>query len=181
MSLTRLIITGANGSGKTHFATQLERRRPDLTVTSYDALRLTQNWVKRPQEETTQALDFIIQREDWILEGGPSLLEHALPRCDGVIWLDPPEHIRAWWLAIRPWQNFGHVRAELPEGNVDWPVEQYRFALRSLAQSALVRETIERSLRTQPHIPVWRCRTKKQTDAALREALTAKAASGGPK
>lgn len=181
MSLKRLIITGANGSGKTHVSTQLARRRPDLHVISYDALRLTRNWAKRPQDETIRTLLSIVHREKWILEGGPSLLEHALHRCDGVIWLDPPELTRAWRLATRPWKNIGRVRAELPEGNVDWPVEQYRFALRSLARSPLVRETIERSLRTQPHIPVWRCRTKKQTDAALREALTAKAASGGPK
>ena len=152
-----------------------------MAVFSYDALRLTQNWVKRPEEETKRALIAIVQKDAWILEGGPSLLHHALHRCQAVICLDPTERARAWRLAIRPWRNAGRVRPELPDGNVDWPIEQYRFALRSLAQGPHVRKSIERCLRTQPHIPVWRCRTKKQTDAALREALTAKAASGGPK
>lgn len=167
MSLKRLIITGANGSGKTHFATQLERRRPDLKVTSYDALRLTQKWVKRPQEETMQALDCIIQREYWVLEGGPSLLEHALHRCHGVIWLDPPERIRAWRLAIRPWKNIGSARAELPNGNVDWPLQQYAFAFKSLRKDRAAKQAIETRLNAKPPPHVWHCKSRSEVDAAL--------------
>lgn len=172
MTLMRLIITGANGSGKTHFARQLTERRPDLEVITYDALRLKQNWVKRPQAETTQTLMAIVERNAWILEGGPSLLHLALHRCQGVIWLDRPERIRAWRLAIRPWQNLGRVRPELPDGNVDWPLHQYAFALNSLRKGRASRQAIKTMLNAAPPANIWHCTSKRDVDAALDHVAT---------
>ena len=171
MTLMRLIITGANGSGKTRFAKLLCRRRPDLKVMSYDALRLTQNWIKRPEDETIQALMSIFQQDTWILEGGPSLLEHALHRCQGVIWLDPPERIRAWRLAIRPWKNIGRVRAELPDGNVDWPLQQCAFAFKSLVNGHASRQVIRTRLNAKPPPQVWHCRSHHDRDIALDDVV----------
>lgn len=170
MALTRLIITGANGSGKTRVAAQLSECRPDLEVISYDALRLTRNWVKRPKNETQQALQSVLKGDAWILEGGPSLLSPALPRCQCVIWLDPLTLTRAVRLLLRPWKSFGQVRDGLPSGNVDWPLEQYRFARRSLAKSAETRKAIEHALGSHPQVPVWRCTNNAQIRSALREA-----------
>lgn len=165
--MKRLIITGTNGTGKTQWAQQLSRRRPDLEIISYDALRLTQNWVKQPEEETKRALMSILQKEAWILEGGPSLLDHALHRCQGVIWLDPPERIRAWRLAIRPWRNIGRVRAELPDGNVDWPLQQSAFAIKSLRKGRALRQAIKTQLHANPAAIVWHCRSQDDVKDAL--------------
>ena len=172
MSLKRLIITGANGSGKTHLAQQLTERRPDLEVISYDAQRLTQNWVKRPKDETIRSLNSIVQKETWVLEGGPSLLEHAMHRCQGVIWLDPPERARAWRLAIRPWLNLGRVRAELPDGNIDWPLQQYAFAFNSLRKGRASRQAIKKIFNATPPENIWHCTTKHDMEAALDSVAT---------
>ena len=167
MPLNRLIITGANGAGKSHAAGKLGKKRPDLDVICYDALRLTENWAKKPQGEIDQAIATLVNQDSWILEGGPSLLRHALPRCQGVIWLDPPAGLRALRLATRPWKNFGQVRPELPGGNVDWPLQQYAFALRSLRKGRRMRLAIQQSLRETPPQHLWHCRSDRQVDAAL--------------
>ncbi len=164
MTFTRLIITGANGSGKTHLARKLTERRPDLEVISYDALRLTQNWVKRPEDETAKALISIVQKDSWLLEGGPSLLEHALDRCQGVIWLDLPERLRAWRLAIRPWKNIGCARAELPDGkwighcsNMPLPSKAFEMAILRNRQSRHVSTPNRRRMSgTANHNATWK-------------------------
>ena len=180
MTVTRLIITGATGAGKTRLAQELAKSRPDLDVISYDALRLTENWIKRPKHETTSALNNLLDQDAWVVEGGPSLLIYALPHCHGVIWLDPPTLTRAYRLAIRPWTSFGQVRDGLPVGNVDWPIQQYRFALRSLAKSGMHRKTIEHALLTQPRVPVWRCTTNAHISSAVREIFLRQTANPRP-
>jgi len=101
MTLERIIITGANGTGKKRLAQKLAKRRPDLDVISYGVLRLREKWIKRPERETTSALNILLTQDTRILEGGPSLLGLALRRCHGVIWLDPPTLTRAFRRAIR--------------------------------------------------------------------------------
>lgn len=166
--MQRVIITGANGTGKSHVAARLAEIRPDLPLVSYDALRLTQNWVKKSADDITTALLDAIGQDAWVLEGGPSLLNHALFRCQGAIWLDPPEHVRAQRLALRPLKNLGKTRAELPPGNVDWPLQQYAFALRSLGRGRQFRHEIETKLRAHPPPYVWRCRTQRDVEAAIK-------------
>lgn len=47
----RVIVTGANGSGKSHLSQRMHVARPEVPLISYDALRLTENWQKRRLED----------------------------------------------------------------------------------------------------------------------------------
>lgn len=178
--MQRVIITGSNGTGKSHVARELDKAiakalgqplasaAQHVPVISYDSIRLTRNWIKRSQDEIDATLSRVVEQERWILEGGPSLLEHALPRCQGVIWLDPPEYVRAWRLALRPWKNLGRSRAELPSGNADWPLQQYCFALRSLRHGARFRQRIGAAVLMNPPSHIWRCRNSQDVENAIR-------------
>ena len=86
---------------------------------------------------------------------------------DSLIWLDPPSWVRAWRLAIRPLRNFGRTRPELPSGNVDWPWEQYRFAIRSLRYQAKFQENIACQLAVARNLHVWRIRKSNETSNAM--------------
>ena len=164
--MKKVIVTGANGTGKSHFAARLAIARADLPLISYDAIRLGKDWTKRPQTEIEAALSNSLKTDAWIIEGGPSLLSHALAAAEGVVWLDPPEILRAWRLVIRPWRNLGRTRPELPNGNVDWPLEQYRFALRSLKNRSRFREGIKSSL-CGTDVYVWHCRRQRDVEKAI--------------
>jgi len=165
----RVIITGANGAGKSHLAKRFGQQRPDVPVISFDAMKLTSGWKRRPRDEVSATLSRAIKRKAWILEGGPSLIPLAIDTADVVVWLDPPNSMRAWRLLIRPWRNLGQTRSELPTGNPDWPIRQYQFAFQSLRNSRRFSEGIASGLATAPDVPVWRCRSSEQIERAIVE------------
>ncbi|MBW9116008.1 DNA topology modulation protein FlaR [Rhizobium cauense] len=167
--MQRLIVTGPNGAGKSHLAAQLAIARPEVPVISFDAIKLTQNWKQRPKSQIDSELLRIVQTDNWILEGGPSLLPYAMKRADGIIWLDPEEWVRAWRLLVRPLRNLGRTRPELPDGNIDWPWEQYRFAFRSLRNQAKFRSAISRQLSDAEGLRVWHIRRTRDIAAAVDE------------
>jgi adenylate kinase family enzyme len=158
--LKKIIITGANGVGKSHFASKLALARPETPVISFDAIKLRTNWQQRSRPEIDATLSKELEKDTWILEGGPSLLFQAVGEADALVWLDPPEHIRAWQLAKRPWKFLGKTRPELPSGNVDWPWQQYKFALRSLRNRAKFRTHILEVYRRADDLQKWRCRNE---------------------
>ncbi len=158
----RIIITGANGAGKSHLAARLGG------AVSYDAIKLTKDWVQRPRKEIDAALAEVVAQDKWIIEGGPSLLPTALPRAEAVIWLDPPVWRRAWRLAKRPWQHRGTTRTELPEGNVDRVLPQYLFGWRSLRRDQIFRAEISKAL-AGTSAPVLQCRSAADINAAIRK------------
>ncbi|WP_299968903.1 DNA topology modulation protein FlaR [uncultured Roseobacter sp.] len=165
--MDRIIVTGANGVGKSHFAARLALVRPDIPVVSFDVIKLKKGWAQKPRAEIDAALAMEIEKPRWILEGGPSLLPRAVERAQALIWLDPPEHVRVWQLALRPWKYLGRTRPELPSGNVDWPLQQYHFALRSLRNRARFHSYIGEIFEGTKHIPKWRCRSKRDRDHVL--------------
>lgn len=164
--MKKIIVTGANGTGKSHAARRLHVLRPDLSLVSFDEIKLTTGWVQRPRADIDARLDDALSQPAWILEGGPSMLGRALPHADALVWLDPPAHVRAWRLFLRPLKGIGQTRPELPNGNADWPLQQYRFALKSLRKQAKFTEQI-----SQYYAPTlathWRCRNENDLDAAL--------------
>lgn len=164
--MKRIIITGANGSGKSHFAARCHAARPDVPLISFDAIKLTTNWVQRPRAEIDAALDRAVAGDAWILEGGPSLLARALPHADAVVWMDVPFAVRAWGLFSRPCKGLGRTRPELPDGNSDRIRTQYRFAWRSLRKDAQFRAQIAGAVASAT-IPVLTCFDRVETDSAL--------------
>jgi adenylate kinase family enzyme len=161
----KLIITGANGVGKSHFASKLASARPEVPVISFDAIKLKKYWQQRPRAEIDIALTGELEKEAWILEGGPSLLAQAVEKADALVWLDPPEHVRAWQLATRPWKHLGRTRPELPSGNIDWPWQQYKFALRSLKNRSRFRTYISEVFSRADGLQKWRCRNASDRSA----------------
>lgn len=165
--MKKIIITGANGVGKSHFASQLMLVRPEVPVISFDAIKLRTSWQQRPRSEIDATLAKELKKDAWILEGGPSLLFQAVGEADALVWLDPPEHVRAWQLATRPWKFFGKTRPELPSGNVDWPWQQYKFALRSLRNRSKFRSYISEVFDNSDELQKWRCRTEADRIAVI--------------
>lgn len=165
--LKKIIITGANGVGKSHFSNKLAMARPEIPVISFDAIKLQTDWQQRPRSEIDAALASELEKDAWILEGGPSLLYQAVEKADALVWLDPPEHVRARQLVTRPWKNFGKTRPELPSRNVDWPWQQYRFALRSLKNRSKFRTYISEVFQSADELQKWRCRNANERDAVV--------------
>ncbi|AEV36572.1 DNA topology modulation kinase FlaR [Pseudovibrio sp. FO-BEG1] len=165
--MQKLIVTGANGAGKSFVAARLSAARPEIPLISFDKIKLTSNWQQRPRADIEQDLEQVIAKEAWILEGGPSLLDQALPKADAIIWLDPPLVLRAWRLLVRPWHNLGKTRAELPAGNFDWPAQQYRFAFRSLRNSSTFQSKILDHLEKVKTQRIWHCRTREDIEIAV--------------
>lgn len=166
--MRKIIVTGANGVGKTHFASELSSVRPNVPVVSLDALKLSTNWKRRPRTEVLAALESALEKDAWILEGGPSLLLAAIDKADALVWLDPPELLRAWRLAKRPWFSFARTRPELPAGNVDWPWQQYVFGLRSLRKGAQFRSYVAGVFSTASELRKWHCRNQDDRQVVLR-------------
>lgn len=75
-----------------------------------------------------------------------------------------PFTLRAARLFMRPWTFLGKTRPEIPDGNVDWPLQQYRFALRSLRNDTEKRDSLAAYL---ADAPVWHCRTPEDVTRAL--------------
>ncbi len=171
--MKKVIITGANGVGKSHFAARMALRRPEVPVISFDEIKLKSSWQQRPRAEIDAALFEELEKEAWILEGGPSLLPQAIEKADALIWLDPPELVRAWQLITRPWKHFGKSRPELPPGNVDWPWQQYQFALRSLRKRADFHAQITEVFESAEELQKWRCRDESDRAAVVEEWASA--------
>ncbi len=171
--MKKLIVTGANGVGKSHFAEKLVLARPEIPLISFDAIKLKADWQQRPRDEIDADLAAALETEAWVLEGGPSLLPQAIEKADALVWLDPPDHVRAWQLAKRPWKHFGRTRPELPPGNVDWPWQQYKFALRSLKNGSKFRTNISDVFSNADRLQKWRCRNENDRIAVVTEWIKA--------
>ncbi|WP_422376427.1 DNA topology modulation protein FlaR [Roseibium sp.] len=167
VTMRRLIVVGANGSGKSFLAARLHKIRPDVPLVAFDAIKLTKDWHRRKQQDIDAELARVVATDAWLLEGGPSVLGKALPRAEAVIWLDPPELLRLWRLACRPWRNFGKERTEIPSGNRDWPLQQYRFAFQSLMKRDRFRAQITSQLHSVQGQSVWHCRTQSDVEQAV--------------
>ena len=147
----RVVVTGPNGAGKTSLARALARRT-GLPLHHADAAKLTTGWQRRPHDDARALIEAAVAGDDWIVEGGPGLLRAAIDRADLVIRLDPPLVLRAWRLALRPWKGLGRTRPELPAGNPDRLLRQYRFAIASLRADRAFRESLDDALQTTPHV-----------------------------
>lgn len=167
MTLTRVVVTGANGAGKTHLANRLHDARPDVPLVHLDALKLLTDWQTRPRAKVEADLDAQVITDAWIIEGGPRSLARIIGRAQCVIWLDPPLWLRTARLLRRAMTARGKTRAELPDGNPDRLWQQIKFGWRSLRADRRFRRAISSTLANCPPEKVLRCRTRAQITHAV--------------
>ncbi len=146
-SARRIVVVGANGAGKTWFATRLADH-VQLPLVHNDALALSRNWVRLPAAEVNAARAAVAAGDVWIIEGGPSVLAGAvLKRAQLIIWLDPPRILRVWRVLKRTLLYMGRERPEHPPGNREWPgLRQWRFLVKTWTSDAKMRGRIAAAL-----------------------------------
>ncbi|SMY09622.1 DNA topology modulation protein FlaR [Flavimaricola marinus] len=143
----RIIVTGANGAGKSWLATRLGQQL-DQPVIHKDALALRQGWRQRPKAEVQSALAAQIAQPQWVLDTGPTgLTAQTLSHATLVIWLDPPPWTRFRRVLSRSLRYIGRTRPEHPPGNRDWPgLRQWRFLIGTVRNAGAFEAAISQAL-----------------------------------
>jgi adenylate kinase family enzyme len=87
---TKILVVGANGSGKTTFAGKLSFR---LNIKHYelDNIFWKPNWQESDNSEFRGKVDEVTQKDSWVIDGNYSRNQDlTIGRADSIIWLDVP-------------------------------------------------------------------------------------------
>ena len=125
--MSRIVVCGCSGSGKTTFALRLGRRL-GLPVVHLDVLFWRPGWTQPDRTGFRQRVSEAIDGERWICDGNYSVWigDLTLPRADRIIMLE-----RSRWLCLARVIRrslFQDGRADLAEGcqeHFDWQLIRY--------------------------------------------------------
>ena len=85
--MTRVVIVGSTGSGKTTLARQLSRLL-DVPHTELDALNWEANWVMAPTDVFRQRTQDALKGDAWVVDGNYSAVRDLVwPRATVLVWL----------------------------------------------------------------------------------------------
>ncbi len=114
--MSRILVIGCGGAGKSTLAVQLAERL-QLPLVALDQLYWHPGWVPT----SNPAWDAVIEREiaaaRWIMDGNYGrTLRRRLQRADTVVWLDFSRWRCLWRVFRRQVRYLGRVRPGLPDG-----------------------------------------------------------------
>ena len=111
--MTRVLIIGGNGSGKSTFAKHLHAIT-SLPLVHLDRLLWYGDWQVRKQEEFDALLEAELGKEAWIIDGNYNrTLPHRLSYCDTVFYFDFSTLRCLWGVTWRVLTNLGRVRDDM--------------------------------------------------------------------
>lgn len=86
----KILVVGANGSGKTTFADKLSKR---LNIKHYelDSIFWKPDWQESENAEFRAKVDEVTKKDEWVIDGNYSRNQDlTISRADTIIWLDVP-------------------------------------------------------------------------------------------
>ena len=110
------MIIGCSGSGKSTLAKKLQ---PILGLELFhlDQCYWQPNWVEPNKTEWTHAVEKLVARNKWIIEGNYSnTLDLRLERADTIIYLNYPTWLCLFRVLKRVYKYHGTIRSDMPEG-----------------------------------------------------------------
>ena len=91
--MKRIIVIGCPGSGKSTFSKKLNKLT-GIPLYHLDMLYWNEDKTKVPREVFLKAMDDIINRDSWIIDGNyGSTMERRMAACDTIIFLDYPTEV----------------------------------------------------------------------------------------
>lgn len=116
MTMSKIIIIGSPGSGKSTFSRALASCT-GLPLIHLDAVYWKPGWMPTPKEQFKEILGALVGGSEWIIEGNyGSTLEIRLREADTVIWLQLPRPLCVWRVWKRMWSHRSRSRSDLAEG-----------------------------------------------------------------
>jgi adenylate kinase family enzyme len=129
MDLTRTLVMGCSGSGKSTFARALAQRT-GLPLVHLDQEYWSPGWVERyALPDWLDRVAELAQGERWIIDGNYSnSLPLRLPRATAVLWLDLPRWLCLSSTILRCLAGYGRSRPDMAPGCVEqWDWAFYLF------------------------------------------------------
>ena len=94
--MRKVLVIGSGGAGKSTFARRLGAAL-GIEVIHLDAHYWRPGWVEPPKPEWRQAVEALLARDAWIMDGNYSgTLELRLAACDTVVFLDLARTVCIW-------------------------------------------------------------------------------------
>ncbi len=114
--LSRVVVIGTSGSGKTTMAKDISEIL-GVTHVEFDAYRHGPNWTETPDDIFRGQLAEALSADRWVADGNYSVARGVVwPRATAIVWLDLPFPVVFWRLFWRTMKR-GIFRVELWNGN----------------------------------------------------------------
>jgi adenylate kinase family enzyme len=110
VDVSRVMVTGNAGSGKTTLASSLAESL-DLPCHCLDALVWRERWQKAPERERDEQIATLVAADKWLIDG---VDDHVMQAAEVVVFLDVPRWVSACRVARRNVRYLFKSRPGLP-------------------------------------------------------------------
>lgn len=167
--MTRILIIGCPGGGKSTLAVRLGRAL-EIPVVHLDRLFWRTGWTNVTSEEFDRQLEEALMQDAFLMDGNFSrTLPRRLERAQAVIWLDYPRVTcltGALWRVLR---TYGRTRPDMGEGcpeRFDPEFLEYIWSFRERILPEVL-EAIEKA----PDVHLFRLGSRRACNAFFRRAV----------
>ena len=178
--MTRIVVIGPGGSGKTRLSGLLAERLQARHI-EIDALWHGPNWETCGAEELHRRVSAATDGDDWVSDGTYFAVigDLVLERAETVVWLDLPVPLVMWRLVRRTWVR-KRDKVVLWHGNLEdrW-INQIRWLFWPSCKRAFEnRRELPAHLALHPHLEVHRLRSDAEVEALLQSIQPTESMSG---
>jgi adenylate kinase family enzyme len=162
----KILVIGSPGSGKSVFSRRLGE------VTGLPVIHLDQHfwrpgWIEPSNDEWDRQLEELVNLNSWIIDGNYSrTMDLRLDHCDTAIFLDFPNYLCTWRVAIRSLRSGRRGRPDLAEGceeRIDLAFLRWTWNYPGRSRPGVLR----RLERVKEKVSVLTLRTNREVDGLL--------------
>lgn len=164
--MSRIVIIGPPGAGKTEFADQLGQLLGIESVNHLDRYFWKPGWVRTTEEERHSIILKLLEKDEWIIEGNfLDTIDDQFLQADIVIWLKLSVFISLYRVVARYFSYIRNERPEIADGCKDKIT--LRFLLSIFLYQIVDTRTLRRKFSDKKSLPRLELYTPRQVNAYL--------------